>query len=780
MTTFARCLVLLVLALPSLVLAQTISVVPERASGLYAAGETIRWNVDVSSPELLRNATYAIKTGGVTTGSSGGLVLTNGKATLQATLSTPGWVLLEVKGLNASSATIQSNGGALVDAEKITPADTRPADFDDFWKAKLEQLSQVPINAQLLAGNSGVAGVDYATVKLDCINGTKVQGQLARPTTGDKFPALLIVQWAGVYGLDKAWATGQASQGWLVLNTQAHDIDPLNTTGYYEALNTGSLSNYPRIGNEDRETSYFLRMYLACHRAAEYLASRPDWDGRTLVVTGASQGGLQALVTAALHPKVTAVVCDVPAGSDQAGLDVGRLPGWPVWQWQAWDRDPAKVRKAASYYDVTHFAPMVHCPVLIATGLIDTVVPPVGVYATYNQLDGGKQILAMPLADHQNNHNAYWTAQWNWMQDARLGKLPVIASAPQATTANAGTPASLSVTASNGLVYGYQWLKDGDPIPGARKATLSFDTLSLADDAEYSVVVSSPGGSVTSAPVRLAVTPTPGTRMINIATRCFVGTESSIGVAGFVLKEPATVLVRGIGPTLENYDVQGTLQRPVLRLFNADKQVIAENTGWKTGTTDAAALSTRMHELGAFLPASDNESILYLSLPAGLYTAQLSGADSTVGNGMIEVYLDKLVNGASQDYFVNLSARCYVGIGSSIAIPSLVLDREATVLIRAVGPSLLKYDVTGVLERPVLRLYNGDKAVIAQNSGWKNNTEAHIALLTKTMEAVKAFPLSSDADSALLITLPAGIYTAHVTGANDSVGNALVEMYLVR
>jgi cephalosporin-C deacetylase len=64
-----------------------------------------------------------------------------------------------------------------------------------------------------------------------------------------------------------------------------------------------TLKDYVSIGNDDRDKSYFLRMYLSCYRAADYLAHRPDWDGRTLVVTGTSQGGMQAIVTAGLHPK---------------------------------------------------------------------------------------------------------------------------------------------------------------------------------------------------------------------------------------------------------------------------------------------------------------------------------------------------------------------------------------------------------------------------------------------------------------------------------------------
>ena len=118
-----------------------------------------------------------------------------------------------------------------------------------------------------------------------------------------KFPALLIVQWAGVYGLDKWWATLPASEGFLVLNISAHDLPIDEQPEFYKAQSDGPLKNYTAIGKDDREKNYFLRMYLSAYRAADYLTQRPDWDGHNLVVTGTSQGGLQTIMLAGLHPK---------------------------------------------------------------------------------------------------------------------------------------------------------------------------------------------------------------------------------------------------------------------------------------------------------------------------------------------------------------------------------------------------------------------------------------------------------------------------------------------
>ena len=164
----------------------------------------------------------------------------------------------------------------------------------------------------LQTADSRRRGVNYWKLQLDNIRGTHIQGQLARPVAGGLLPAMLVVQWAGVYPLQKEWVTEHAAQGWLTLNIMAHDLPIDEPPAFYEQLSEGALTNYAAIGNDDREQSYFLRMYLSCYRAVEYLSERPDWDGRTLVVTGTSQGGLQSFVAAGLNPKVTGLMALVP------------------------------------------------------------------------------------------------------------------------------------------------------------------------------------------------------------------------------------------------------------------------------------------------------------------------------------------------------------------------------------------------------------------------------------------------------------------------------------
>ncbi len=407
--------------------AQEIVATPTKPSGVYATGERITWRVELRGDGASQTADvhYVLKKDGYTVLREGTLPLADGKGTLEAALNEPGTLLAELRA-TVGGKEVAGLAGAAVDPARIRPSVTRPKDFDRFWKAKLAELATVPAHPVLERADSGRPNLEYYKLQMDNIRGTHVSGQLAKPKRPGKLPALLIVQWAGVYPLEKDWILWRAEAGWLTLNIMAHDLPSDEPAERYRKLEEGSLRNYPAIGNDRRETSYFLRMYLSCYRAADYLTHRPDWDGRTLVVMGGSQGGMQAIVTAALHPKVTAAIAEVPAGCDLTGPKANRAPGWPMWYWQTEGKDERKVRATAGYFDVVNFASRVKRPTLVGMGLVDTTCAATGVFAMINQLRGPKEVVVMPEAGHNGDHPAYVTRSQAWLDALQHGKRPPV------------------------------------------------------------------------------------------------------------------------------------------------------------------------------------------------------------------------------------------------------------------------------------------------------------------------------------------------------------------
>ena len=354
---------------------------PFKPGGIYAVGEKAGWTV--SAPvDVTGTYTYTIKKNNWDVIGSGTLDLSR-PATIEATLTEPAMLYVEVD--DGDEATPVRALGAAIAPAQLRPVVREPRDFDRFWREKIKRLQAVPPNPVLTVKPTSNPEIEHAILRMDHIDGRHVHGQIAKPKREGKFPGLLILQWASPpYPLQPEWVTDRAAEGWLAVNIEPHDVLPDQPKEYYDAL-PQELKEYQRIGITDRDKNYFMYMYLADYRAVEYLASRPDWDGKTLVVMGTSMGGQQSLCVAALNPKVTALITHVPAGADAHGPLHGRRSGYPNWPTD----DPA-VLKTAPYFDTVNCASRVNVPSLVSAGFIDTVTPPVGIFTAFNQIKGYK------------------------------------------------------------------------------------------------------------------------------------------------------------------------------------------------------------------------------------------------------------------------------------------------------------------------------------------------------------------------------------------------------
>lgn len=430
-------------------LAQHPTFAPDDPSGIYAPGERIGWTAtlpaDAPRDAAVGAYTYTVRRNGGDVLSTGTLDMSGGQARIETSLDAPAMVLVEVRppAPDASFGDRSTGGpgrvllGAAVEPTGIRPAEPEPSDFDAFWAAKIEALAAVPIAAVVTPGESDRAGVEYATVTMRHLSGARIYGQLARPAGEGSFPALVIYQWAGgPYPLQKSWVTDRAAEGWLVLNIQPHDVPTDMPQAFYDAL-PAMIRNYRTIGQHSRDESYFLQMYLADYRAIEYLASRPDWNGSTMVVTGTSMGGQQSFAAAGLNPRVTGLVVHVPAGADATGALHGRAPTYPNW-----NLSRPEVVETSRYFDAAHFAARITVPSLVSMGFIDEVTTPASIWAAFNQIRGPKE--AVPLPDAHHNHIAtpeqqipYTRRAAEWLAVLALGGNPLVDGRPAENAAGA-------------------------------------------------------------------------------------------------------------------------------------------------------------------------------------------------------------------------------------------------------------------------------------------------------------------------------------------------------
>jgi hypothetical protein len=294
---------------------------------------------------------------------------------------------------------------------------------------------------------------------------------------------------------------------------------------------------------------------------------------------------------------------------------------------------------------------------------------------------------------------------------------------------------------------------------------------------DYAVTITSPEHAVTTEPAAITVEPVNSGRLTNLSVRTSAGEAEQTLTVGFVLSgaPDKAMLIRAIGPTLADFGVTGPLADPQLQLFSGTA-VLTTNDNWANpnGGDGSAAISAAFAASGAFALRTDSlDAAMVRLINGGSYTAQVTGATGT-GIALAEIYDTAPAAGAR---LVNVSARAQVGTGNSILIAGFTVSGNVPkqILIRGIGPTLTQFNVGGVLANPRLDLYRGD-TLVQGNDDWGGT-----AALANAFAQVGAFSLAAGTsrDSALLVTLAPGSYTAQVSGVGNTIGVALVEVYEV-
>ncbi len=338
------------------------------------------------------------------------VVTTATPLTLESSLDKPGWTWIKVFLVDEEGKVIPKVDkaiGAMVDPLEIKQGYPEPADFVTFWKEQRKKLDEVPVKAALevveLPANQKEK-YECFDVKIDCAGGMPVSGYLTRPVGAKPGSLKAVVSYhgAGVRSANKAFRNA------ISLDVNAHGIINGQSKDFYDKLRDGDLKDYRLRGSNDRNQVYFLGMFLRVMRAMDYIKTLPEWDGENIIVTGGSQGGGQALVAAAMEPKVVLCLAGVPALCDHGGCMAERNSGWPrfVKMKDGKPEDP-KVLAETAYFDGANFAKLIKCETFISTGFADSTCVPTSVYATFNNLPEGtkKTITTTPAGGHGSSPN---------------------------------------------------------------------------------------------------------------------------------------------------------------------------------------------------------------------------------------------------------------------------------------------------------------------------------------------------------------------------------------
>lgn len=342
---------------------------------------------------------------------------------------------------------------------------------------------------------------------------------------------------------------------------------------------------------------------------------------------------------------------------------------------------------------------------------------------------------------------------------------------PGAPTVNAGPDQLVSlgesvtlqgaVNASGGATVMWKLYSGPDECviadPGSADTTVMFP-----QSGSYVLELSADDGVHAVAYDTVSVSVTGNERLGNISTRTAIGTIENVSIGGFIIQgaAPETVLIRAIGPSLAAFAVSGALADPTLELHDSSGNLIATNDNWQDTQTELIA--------GTGLSPNDSrESAIWASLMPGSYTAVVAGRNGSTGVALTEIY----DLGQADTRLANISTRGFVGTSDNVMIGGVIITGTdpASILIRALGPSLGPFGIQNPLANPSLELFDANGTQIATNDDWKATQESEIETTTLAP--------SSELEAAILRPLLPGSYTSVVRGNNDQTGIALIEVY---
>jgi hypothetical protein len=296
------------------------------------------------------------------------------------------------------------------------------------------------------------------------------------------------------------------------------------------------------------------------------------------------------------------------------------------------------------------------------------------------------------------------------------------------------------------------------------------------------VVVSFVGNASTWATAPSSVTvPLPESQLINISTRALVQTGDNVMIGGFIVQgtEAKRVIIRALGPELVPFGISDPLADPTLELYDSTGALIASNDNWVTTIIGGIITTDQVAAIRAsgYAPGNVMESAMIVSLLPGNYTAIVRGVNNTTGIGLVDVYD---LSTSTTSTLGNISTRSFVQTGDNVMIGGFIVQGilPKRVIVRAIGPELSQYGVPDTLSNPTLELHDSTGALIASNDNWVTTIIGGIITSDQVAAIRDSGHAPGDArESAMIVSLPPGNYTAIVRGVNSTTGVALVEVY---
>jgi N-acetylmuramoyl-L-alanine amidase len=262
----------------------------------------------------------------------------------------------------------------------------------------------------------------------------------------------------------------------------------------------------------------------------------------------------------------------------------------------------------------------------------------------------------------------------------------------------------------------------------------------------------------------------------NVSTRLPVGMGDDALIEGFIVQGPAgstkRIMIRALGPTLGAFGIGDPLPDPTLDIFDGNNVKVATNDDWTNTQLGGLIAGDQSAEIAAsgLGPGNELESAIIANLTPGNFTAVVRGWGNTVGSGLVDAYD---LSAASSAKVVNFSTRGLIQPGDKLLIAGFIVQNgPVRAAIRAIGPSLVAFNITNALPDTTLQLRDQNGMIVRENDDWETDQEQE--LLATGLQPTNA------KEAALISTIPPGQYTAQVRGKPETTGIGAVEVYFLQ
>ena len=285
----------------------------------------------------------------------------------------------------------------------------RPADFDAYWEAALDEMRAVEPNVELFPAEFQTNFADCFHMYFTGVRGARIHAKLMRPKQAQN-PHPAVLMFHGYARDSGSWVDklGYVAQGYTVAA-----LDCRGQGGLSQDVggHMGTTFNGHIIRGLDgpAEDMLFRQIFLDTAQLARIVMAMPDVDETRVGATGGSQGGGLTLACAALEPRIRWAAPNYPFLCDYQRV-------WVIDEDKDWydelrkyfrKFDPKHERETEvftklGYIDVQHLAPRIKAEVFMGVGLMDTICPPSTQFAAYNKITSPKSLAIYPDYGHED------------------------------------------------------------------------------------------------------------------------------------------------------------------------------------------------------------------------------------------------------------------------------------------------------------------------------------------------------------------------------------------